>query len=458
MNTMQHKTSALPLFAARWILTLLLCLSALTPGISGFSNVQAAPAVTPVVDTNYDLNLPINTTAKIDPSLLHARDADNALADPATLQFTLVTAVSSGALKLGANQLNQSSTFTQKDINDGILAYEAPGSVSTASFTFTVAIGAAKTAAQTYTIHINKPEPTVYPALFTAAADSVSQITTTWTDTPGPTAPDGYLVLCSPYGISAPSDTANPLDNPCTDGSGSLHVPSGVGRAVWEGLNSETTYHFAIFPYTRTPYTQASGAFTDYLTSGTLPDASATTLKTYSISGSVGMMSALIGAGGGHDAYSEEDGSFTITDLTPGVYTLTPAKINYFFTPDRRDYANVTTDQFVQSFSAHRLNVLANGFTAQWNGLIGATGYTFDVATDTNFNSFVTGYEALEVGNVTRYEVTGLAPQSHYFFRVRAHDDLQADGYSTPVEVLTAIPLYFPFISNQPLPGKGDEG
>jgi len=50
------------------------------------------------------------------------------------------------------------------------------------------------------------------------------------------------------------------------------------------------------------------------------------------------------------------------------------------------------------------------------------TGYQLDVATDPVFVNYVFGYENLDVGNVTSRNVTGLAPNTNYYYRVRAYN------------------------------------
>lgn len=64
----------------------------------------------------------------------------------------------------------------------------------------------------------------------------------------------------------------------------------------------------------------------------------------------------------------------------------------------------------------------ATGFTANWVASSGATGYRLDVATDSAFLSLVSGYSNLNVNSVTSYNVTGLALNTTYYFRVRAYN------------------------------------
>lgn len=85
------------------------------------------------------------------------------------------------------------------------------------------------------------------------------------------------------------------------------------------------------------------------------------------------------------------------------------------------------------------LNPTTSGFTARWNAVAGAEGYQLDVSTVSNFASFVTGYENLALGDVTSHSVTGLDPETNYFYRVRATDTnpLLNSGNSTTVSIST---------------------
>ncbi|MDV7393872.1 fibronectin type III domain-containing protein, partial [Arthrospira platensis SPKY1] len=59
--------------------------------------------------------------------------------------------------------------------------------------------------------------------------------------------------------------------------------------------------------------------------------------------------------------------------------------------------------------------------------------HTFDSGSTT----FVTGYEALNVGNVTSYQVTGLDPNKTYKYVVRALDANSESANSNEIEVTT---------------------
>ena len=67
-------------------------------------------------------------------------------------------------------------------------------------------------------------------------------------------------------------------------------------------------------------------------------------------------------------------------------------------------------------------HVTATSFTANWHSVGGATGYQLDVATDSSFVNYVPGYQNLDVGNVTNRNVTGLAANTSYYYRVHAYN------------------------------------
>lgn len=113
------------------------------------------------------------------------------------------------------------------------------------------------------------PEPSNYPTQFTAAPDGVD-VYVVWQDATGAQLPSKYLVLASTGNITVPVD-----GTPVSDSDLAKNVPYGVNGVVFEGLEPNTTYHFAIFPYTN------SGSNIDYKTDGTYPTAEATTEEVY---------------------------------------------------------------------------------------------------------------------------------------------------------------------------------
>jgi len=83
-------------------------------------------------------------------------------------------------------------------------------------------------------------------------------------------------------------------------------------------------------------------------------------------------------------------------------------------------------------------NISAISFQANWSVVAGATTYYLDVATDNSFTNYVSGYNNLNVGNVTTYSVSGLICNTTYYYRVRAANSCGTSANSNVITVTTA--------------------
>jgi gliding motility-associated-like protein len=82
-------------------------------------------------------------------------------------------------------------------------------------------------------------------------------------------------------------------------------------------------------------------------------------------------------------------------------------------------------------------NIGCDSVTANWNASANATSYYLDVANDAGFTSYVTGYNNLNVGNVTTATVVGLTSGSTYYYRVLASNGCGESTYSTIITTTT---------------------
>jgi hypothetical protein len=105
--------------------------------------------------------------------------------------------------------------------------------------------------------------------------------------------------------------------------------------------------------------------------------------------------------------------NYTLGSLSYGAnYSLSLGGANQFSIYLPVPVANTATSVTPVSFNAH------------WNTYGGATGYFLDVSTSNVFATFVPGFENKNVGNVTSYEIKGLAVGTMYYYRVRANSVL----------------------------------
>ena len=83
--------------------------------------------------------------------------------------------------------------------------------------------------------------------------------------------------------------------------------------------------------------------------------------------------------------------------------------------------------------------ITCTSFTANWNAIANATSYVLDVATSNSFTAgtFVAGYTALNVGNVTSLNITGLTNNTTYHYRVRAVYSCGTSNVSTRIQLTT---------------------
>jgi phosphodiesterase/alkaline phosphatase D-like protein len=66
--------------------------------------------------------------------------------------------------------------------------------------------------------------------------------------------------------------------------------------------------------------------------------------------------------------------------------------------------------------------ISSTGFQINWTQVVRADQYVVDVSSDSTFTTFLSGYNNRSVGNNSSVSVTGLAPLTQYFYRVRSRN------------------------------------
>jgi len=84
--------------------------------------------------------------------------------------------------------------------------------------------------------------------------------------------------------------------------------------------------------------------------------------------------------------------------------------------PETTYYYRVRANTLIAETST---DIEARSFTANWVEYTGAGTYLLDVSTSPTFDTFVLQDEVID-GSLTSYEVTGIEPETTYYYRVRA--------------------------------------
>ncbi len=105
----------------------------------------------------------------------------------------------------------------------------------------------------------------------------------------------------------------------------------------------------------------------------------------------------------------------------------------------------VTTSPFAPPTGTSAAKVTANGFTASWSAIPGATSYVLTVSSTPDFGSVAF---CADVGNTTSYTVGNLEPGLTYYFQVNAYSVFGYSGSSSSVSTTTvALSLSTPAYS-----------
>jgi hypothetical protein len=123
----------------------------------------------------------------------------------------------------------------------------------------------------------------------------------------------------------------------------------------------------------------------------------------------------------------------SLTGITSGTYKVTVSLIGVS-SPNSTSFV-VGSEPVVTALAGTNADC-TNTFTANWTASAGAIKYFLDVATDSAFTNFVTGFNHRDVGNVTTYAVTGVPPGNIYY-RVSKESSCGVSAYSSTITYAT---------------------
>lgn len=86
------------------------------------------------------------------------------------------------------------------------------------------------------------------------------------------------------------------------------------------------------------------------------------------------------------------------------------------------------------------MQINAVSFTARWTNIPEAERYFLDVSLNSDFSSFITGFENRDVDDVTSFTVTDLIPGTDYYYRVRSGAET-TESESSNVEMASTIDI-----------------
>lgn len=145
----------------------------------------------------------------------------------------------------------------------------------------------------------------------------------------------------------------------------------------------------------------------------------------------------------------------TLTSSTSGTVEIT----GYLGSNNSGDVVGTSEVDFTAAAPVAQTasGVGTDSFNANWNASSsGVTEYRLDVSTQSNFSSFVAGYDNVNVGLVTTTNVTGLDPEITYYYRVRAVGPTGTSANSNSIEVTTVSELLPPDATNSTIAANPD--
>src|SRR6478672_4566617 len=106
--------------------------------------------------------------------------------------------------------------------------------------------------------------------------------------------------------------------------------------------------------------------------------------------------------------------------------------------PDMGAITRETADAIAGNIEQPVMTPTRSSFLAKWQPVSGATGYRLDVSTSRSFDSCVSTYRDLDVGNVSSHIVAGLNRGTKYYYRIRPYNSAGTGDNSETTSETTA--------------------
>jgi hypothetical protein len=156
--------------------------------------------------------------------------------------------------------------------------------------------------------------------------------------------------------------------------------------------------------------------------------------------------------------------TYTVSSLNPSTtYYYRVRSYNVCGESSNSSSRNLTTTPPIPDapVSSAATEVGCEVFKANWASSTNALEYFLDVSTVSDFSSFVSGYNNLNVGNVTNYVVSGISSGTIYYYRVRAGNicgvstsssiqsvSTTSEGAGTPTSLAATLVNFYSFQAN----------